>query len=85
MLTDMRLPLARFRNVPRLLYGIDDFYLSVEALNFSEIASIRMSRLHRGLFNVFIISKNSGCMRLKSLHDSSRVASLLADCRNKLC
>jgi hypothetical protein len=74
---DMRYPLAKFREAPRLLYAFDDMFISTETLSREQIRHVKLRRVGKDLFNVFLISDRTGVVRFRALAGKDKAQSLL--------
>jgi len=79
---EMRLPMAKFRDAPKVLYAVDDLFISMEWLPRSEIRQIKLRRIGRDLCNAFLLTNNSGCLRFRAIPGADK-GSVLVECFSK--
>lgn len=75
---DMRLPVAKYREAPRVLYSIQDMFVAVQSLSREAIKKVKVRRLGKELFNVCIITDDSGCLRFRAVMEKERTESLIS-------
>lgn len=76
-LRELRIPLPQYRDAPRAIYALDDVYVNMETLPLKEIDSIKSIRLRKNFFNLLVVSKNSGCIRMRSIDSDKEIIALL--------
>lgn len=77
-LQDMRLPLPKFRDAPRTFYSIGDLFVFLESFRLEDIAEFIYRKGREKTFNAFVISKSSGCIRMRAIPDVKPVELALA-------
>ncbi len=77
-LQDMRLPLPKYRDAPRTFYSIGDLFVFLESFPLEEIAEFIYRKGRENTFNAFVISKSSGCIRMRAIPDVKPVELALA-------
>jgi len=75
--SEMRFPLPRFREAPRVLYSIHDSFITVQSLAREQIRQVKIRRIGKGMFTVCLVSHRSGCLRLRAVADESKVGELM--------
>jgi hypothetical protein len=80
---EMRLPFAKFRDPARLLYAIDDLFISMEWLPRSEIRQVKLRRLGKDLCSAFLITEKSGCLRFRATSGAGKPDALIQCLSNK--
>jgi len=75
---DLRLPIPRFRDVPRTFYEVGEYFVFSESVLLSDILYACYRRSLKGTVNCFVVSRNDGCMRLRAIADAESVKELLS-------
>lgn len=78
-LQDMRLPLPKFRDAQRTFYALGDLFVFLESFRLTEIAEFTYRKGRENSFNAFVISKSSGCIRMKAIPEVEPVELALAE------
>jgi hypothetical protein len=66
-LQDMRIPIPKYRDAPRTFYSVGDLFVFLESFRLEEIAEFVYRKGRENAFNAFVISKSSGCIRMRSI------------------
>ncbi|HEY9774094.1 MAG TPA: hypothetical protein V6C81_09840 [Planktothrix sp.] len=74
---DMRYPMAKYRDAPKILYSAEDMFISTETLQRELIRNVRIRKVAKDLFNVFLISDVAGCLRFRLLAGKDKAQKLL--------
>jgi uncharacterized membrane protein len=64
---NMRVPLAKYRDAPRTFYSIGDLFVFLESFDLTEIAEFVYQPGREKTFNAYVISKSSGCIRMRAI------------------
>jgi hypothetical protein len=75
---ELRLPIAKYREAPRVLYSIQDMFVAVQFLSKEAIKKVKVRRLGKQLFNVCLITDNMGCLRFRAVLEKEGTDSLIA-------
>ena len=70
---DFRIPLPKFREVPKAFYLFNEWISSVETVDHSSVSKIYAHISNSGIGNIFILADKRGCMRLKAVPDAQKV------------
>lgn len=73
---EMRLPLAKFREAPRMLYSVEDMFVVLQSMPRPDVGAVKLRRIGKELFNIFVISNHSGVIRFKAVAGIERAQSL---------
>ena len=76
-LSDMRIPIASFREAPRTLYAIEDMFIDAQSLPRDQLVSVKLRRMSKDVFTVFIRSRASGCIRFRAVRGSEKANELV--------
>jgi hypothetical protein len=76
---DLRLPLPRFRDAPRVFYEVGEYFVFSESVMLSDIASVFYRPSRNDTVNCFVVSHNDGCLRLRAIRDAESVQALLRE------
>lgn len=68
-LQDMRLPMPKYRDAPRTFYSVGDLFVFIESFTLEEIVEFVYRKGREKTFNAFVISKSSGCIRMRAVAD----------------
>lgn len=74
---DLNVPLPRFRDAPRTLYTVDNLYVSIRELPRDRLKAVKLRRISKGLFNVIMISRDLGCLRLRAIRGGNQARGVL--------
>lgn len=74
---EMRLPFAKFRDASKVLYAIDDLFISMEWLPRSEIRQVKIRRFGKDLSSAFLLTNDSGCLRFRATSGADKSAALV--------
>lgn len=74
---DLRLPLAKFRDTPKLTYNVSDLLISIEDMPYSEISSTSVRKTKGDRADIFLMSNSRGVLRLKCATDVSKALETL--------
>jgi len=66
-LQDLRLPIPKYRDAPRTFYSVGDLFVFLESVRLEEIAEFVCRKGRENAFNAFVISKSSGCIRMRAI------------------
>ena len=69
---DLRLPLAKFRDTPKITYSVSDLIISIEDIPYSEISSTSIRKAKGDRADIFLMSNTRGVLRLKCTTDVTR-------------
>lgn len=77
-LGDMRIPMPKYRDAPRTFYSVGDLFVFLESVRLDEVAEFVYRKGRENAFNAFVISKSSGCIRMRAIPDAKPVELALA-------
>lgn len=83
IIQDMRLPIPKFRDCARTLYAVGDIFVSLESLNLADYEDCIVKKAFGGLYNVFVLGKKSGCIRLRAIKDGPVIQQTLSSLKSK--
>ena len=76
---ELRLPIAKYREAPRVLYSIQDMFVAVQFMSKEAIRKVKVRRLGNRLFNVcLLIDDNMGCLRFRAVMEKDEPTPLIA-------
>ncbi|MBX9693950.1 MAG: hypothetical protein K2Z81_16315, partial [Cyanobacteria bacterium] len=70
---DLRYPLPQFREFPRTFYIINEWLATVETVQHDKVDRTILHMLPSGNGDIFLVSKEKGCLRMKSVPDAREV------------
>ncbi len=74
---DLRLPLARFRDTPKLTYNVSDLIVSIEDMPYTDISSLSIRKSKGDRADIFIISQDRGVLRMKCTTEAAKALECL--------
>lgn len=69
---DLRLPLAKFRDTPKMTYSVSDLLISIEDMPYSDISSTSIRKSKGDRADIFLISPKRGVLRMKCTTDTAK-------------
>ncbi len=69
---DLRLPLAKFRDTPKMTYSVSDLLISIEDMPYSDISSTSIRKSKGDRADIFLISPKRGVLRMKCTTDTTK-------------
>lgn len=77
-LQDMRIPIPKYRDAPRTFYSVGDLFVFLESFRLEEITEFVYRKGRENAFNAFVISKSSGCIRMRAIPEIKPVEIAIA-------
>lgn len=77
-LQDLRIPIPKYRDPPRTFYSVGDLLIFLESFRLEEIAEFVYRKGRENAFNAFVVSKDSGCMRMRAIPEVKPVELAIA-------
>jgi len=77
-LQDMRVPIPKYRDAQRTFYAVGDLFVFLESFRLEEIAEFVYRKGRENAFNAFVISKSSGCIRMRAIPEIKPVELAIA-------
>lgn len=74
---DLRLPLARFRDTPKITYNVGDLLVSIEDMPYEDISSLSIRKAKKDRADIFVLSKSRGVLRMKCSTDATKALAIL--------
>lgn len=69
---DLRLPLAKFRDTPKMTYNVSDLIISIEDIPYADITSTSIRKAKNDRADIFLLSGNRGVLRMKCTTDVTK-------------
>ncbi len=76
---DLRYPLPQFREFPRAFFVINEWLATLETVPHNKVDRTILHALPSGNGDIFLVSHEKGCMRMKSIPDAREVFRKLDD------
>jgi len=74
---DLRLPLARFRDTPKVTYSVGDLLVSIEDMPYENISLLSTRKAKNDRADIFVQSKSRGVLRMKCATDAGKALEIL--------
>lgn len=76
---ELKLPFAKFREAPRVLYSIHDMFVTCQSLTREQMKKVKLRKVDKDLFNMCVISNDAGCLRFRAVKGQSKASEFVEE------